>query len=295
MNVFQAAGSHFKNRNIAGLLIEGQSIRTGEALSDDQLRSVAPSIFAEGAHESRSERYAYIPSIQVVHALRDQGFFPVAVAQSRTRDASKQDHTKHLVRFRRDSALEADSRHGVPEAVLINSHDGSSSYWVLEGAFRAACKNGLIVATGDVQGVKIGHTGKILERVVEGTYQVIANANRAIEVSREWAQVGLDRDERHVFARAAAQLRYEGDDRVDELASKIQIVRRAEDVSNDLWTVFNRVQEGLLRGGQTYRSEAGRRVSARPVKSIDRNVGLNQALWTLGNEMAKLKGVAVAA
>ena len=30
-------------------------------LSDDQIRTVAPSIFADTPHESRSERYSYIP------------------------------------------------------------------------------------------------------------------------------------------------------------------------------------------------------------------------------------------
>jgi hypothetical protein len=32
-------------------------------LSDDQLRRVTPSLFAEAAHESRSDKYAYIPTV----------------------------------------------------------------------------------------------------------------------------------------------------------------------------------------------------------------------------------------
>lgn len=43
-------------------------------LSDDQIRRVAPSIFADGKHESRSERYTYIPTIEVLRGLRNEGF-----------------------------------------------------------------------------------------------------------------------------------------------------------------------------------------------------------------------------
>ena len=45
-------------------------------LADDQIRAVAPSIFAEDAHDSRSERYAYIPTSNVLTQLRKNGFQP---------------------------------------------------------------------------------------------------------------------------------------------------------------------------------------------------------------------------
>ena len=49
------------------------------------------------------------------------------------------------------------------------------------------------------------------------------------------------------------------------------------------------VQENAIRGGQPGRSTQGRRVRTREVGSIDRNVGLNRALWVLAEEMRKLK------
>src|SRR3954447_1585186 len=71
-----------------------------EPLTDDQLRSIAPSIFAEDKHSSRSERYSYIPSSVVLNGLRKEGFLPFYVAQSRTRLEDRRDFTKHLIRFR---------------------------------------------------------------------------------------------------------------------------------------------------------------------------------------------------
>ena len=55
-------------------------------LSDDQIRRVAPSIFAEAAHESRSARYTYIPTIEVLNGLRNEGFQPFMACQTRVRN-----------------------------------------------------------------------------------------------------------------------------------------------------------------------------------------------------------------
>ena len=48
------------------------SLRSDFPLSDDQIRRVAPSIFAVEAHESRSARYTYIPTGDVLTALRKE-------------------------------------------------------------------------------------------------------------------------------------------------------------------------------------------------------------------------------
>ena len=55
-------------------------------LTDDEVRQRAPSVFAEAPHETRSQRYAYIPTVSVLTALRKEGFQPVFAAQSKTRD-----------------------------------------------------------------------------------------------------------------------------------------------------------------------------------------------------------------
>src|SRR3546814_2013460 len=47
-------------------------LRSERPLSDDQIRAVAPSIFADAPHESRSERYSYIPTATVLQELRGE-------------------------------------------------------------------------------------------------------------------------------------------------------------------------------------------------------------------------------
>ena len=54
-----------------------------EHLSFDEMHSLAPSIFAETPHESRSDRYVYIPTIQIVEGMMKEGFLPFSAMQAR--------------------------------------------------------------------------------------------------------------------------------------------------------------------------------------------------------------------
>ena len=47
-------------------------------LTDEDIRRVAPSAFACEAHESRSARYAYIPTADVIRGMREADFLTMA-------------------------------------------------------------------------------------------------------------------------------------------------------------------------------------------------------------------------
>jgi len=121
-------------------------LRAETPLSDDQIRQVVPSIFAEGKHQSRSERYAYIATADVLRGLRREGFEPFMVAQTRVRDESKREYTKHMLRLRHAGQVNGAEAN---EVILLNSHDGTTSYQMLAGMFRFVCLNGMVC--GDVQ------------------------------------------------------------------------------------------------------------------------------------------------
>ena len=69
-------------------------IRSDTPLLEDQMRQAAPSIFAPAKHVSRSDRYTYIPTIEVLRGLRKEGFEPFMVAQSKSRIEGKTEFTK---------------------------------------------------------------------------------------------------------------------------------------------------------------------------------------------------------
>ena len=265
-------------------------IRSDSPLGEEQMRVAAPSIFAPGKHQSRSERYAYIPTIEVLRGLRKEGFEPFMVAQGKSRVAGKTEYTKHLIRMRH--AAQVSTRPEANEIILINSHDGASSYQMLAGVFRFICHNGLVV--GDVANdIRIPHKGNIQGDVIDGAFRVLEDFD-AIEASAEsMKEQKLEFDEQRAFATAALALRYSpiGDGRSPAPITAEQLIeaRRPEDLDHSLWTTFQRVQENLMRGGQPGRSSQGRRLRTRPIAAIDRSVGLNRALWVLAEEMRKLR------
>ncbi|CNC58323.1 Domain of uncharacterised function (DUF932) [Yersinia similis] len=114
------------------------SVRRDRPLTHDELAYYVPSVFGEDKHASRSARYTYIPTITLLDKLREEGFVPFFACQTRVRDLGKREHTKHMVRLRRTGQI---TQREVQEIVLLNSHDGSSSYQMLPGMFRL-CPSG---------------------------------------------------------------------------------------------------------------------------------------------------------
>ncbi|RQT55073.1 DUF932 domain-containing protein [Burkholderia cepacia] len=263
-------------------------LRADSPLSDDQIRRVAPSIFADRKHESRSERYTYIPTIDVLRGLRNEGFQPFMICQTRVRDQGKRDYTKHMLRLRHAEQINGDEAN---EIVLLNSHDGTSSYQMLAGLLRFVCQNGMI-AGDNVADIRVPHKGNIIQNVINGAFDVLDGFELIREQKERMHDVSLNRDEQHAFARSALALRYDPTDAeapAPVTENQLLFPRRFEDRRDDLWTVFNRVQENLTKGGLNGRSRTGRAMSTRPITGIDQDVKLNRALWMLADAMRQMK------
>lgn len=262
-------------------------LRSQSPLSNDQMRTVAPSIFAEAAHDSRSERYTYIPTSTVLDGLRKEGFQPFMVAQTRVRDEGKRDFTKHMIRLRHANQInDAEAN----EVILLNSHDGTSSYQMLSGLLRFACMNGLVFGEA-MSDVRVRHKGEIVDNVIEGAFEVLDGFALVRERRDEMRAIALDRGEAEILARAALALKYEPDPTKPAPITQAQVLqpRRAGDAKPDLWSTWNVLQENLIRGGLEARTTNGRRQRTRAVQGIDQSVKVNRALWMLAEEMKRLK------
>ncbi len=285
--------------NHRGFARRSMSRASTSPLTDEQLRRFVPSAFAEQAHESRSERFAVIPTSRVIDAMRAEGFQPYSAKQSRTRDESRRDFTKHMIRFRHGQQAGGSLKlnETFPEVVLVNANDGTSAYKLMAGMFRLVCLNGMVIREQDHGSVTVKHMGDVRRTVIEGSYEVLDESRRALTAAEAWAGITLNRDAQMALAEGARILRFgdaEGEVKSPITADQLLTPRRHADTSNDLWTVFNRVQENVIKGGlQAWtRDENGRRrrVTTREVQGIDQDVKLNRALWALGARMAELAG-----
>jgi hypothetical protein len=258
---------------------------TTSILTRNDLRTKAPSVFAASPWEKMSARYRMVPTIEVVDLLADQGFRPVMAAQNRTRIKGKGDFTKHLIRFRHETHLNLRTVGAeIPEVVLTNSHDGTSAYRFMCGIFRLVCSNGMVVHSADFGSIAVNHKGgeDFGDRIIDATYEVVSEMPRTLETIEEWKQIELTPPQQEAFAAAALELR---DNKLIE-PKQLLTPRRVEDRKDDVWTTSNRIQENLIRGGIRGRSGSGRRTTTRPVRSVNEDLRLNRALWTLTERLA---------
>lgn len=255
-------------------------IRSDRPLTREELMQVVPSVFGEDKHASRSDRYSYIPTITLLDNLQREGFQPFFACQSRVRDPERREHTKHLLRLRR--AGQINGQH-VPEIIILNSHDGASSFQLLPGIFRSVCTNSLVCGQSFGE-IRVPHRGNVVERVIEGAYEVLGVFDR-VEAKRDAMQsLLLPPPAQQVLAKAALTYRY-GEEYHPVTAAQILAPRRYEDSKDDLWTTYQRIQENLLKGGLPGRTAKGKHTHTRAVNGIDSDVRLNRALWVMAEEL----------
>lgn len=259
-----------------------------EALDNETLFRHVPSVFARAAHDSRSERYVYVPTIEIVEGLRREGWFPFFAVQAVPRDGERIGHAKHMLRLRRDDGI---GKSEAAEVIIVNSHDGTSAYQMFAGVLRFVCTNSMI-AGERFEEVRVPHKGGIQDQIIEGVYTVAEDFPRLIDAAETMKETRLSQDEQQILAEASLVARY-GEDESPVRPDQIIQPRRREDVGQSLWQTFNVIQENLIRGGITGRRQTAdgriRRSQTRAINGIDRNVGLNRALWTLAEGMQRLK------
>lgn len=228
-------------------------------------------------YEKLSANYQLIDTKDVLDIMRENGFkvTQTFALRPRVRDPRV---VKHALRMRHESFM--DAKNGtIPELVLINSHDGSTSLRMDVGLYRIVCSNGLIVKSNDIYSSRTRHIDVSEDLIVNESMKVIQAAKESasrIELFMHKILTPVDQLE---LATRAAEIRGLKVDPKDLLA-----VRRDEDGGNDLWRVFNRVQEAVIRGGVTGVSPNGRRIRTLGIKAMGATVKTNTKLWSLAEE-----------
>jgi hypothetical protein len=247
-------------------------------LSAETLRGRVPAIFAAGAHERTSSSYTFISTGRVLGALASAGFLPVEARQAAR--ARSPMHARHLIRLRRRCETVA-LRDSIPELLLLNSHDGTSSYQLRVGLFRVLCTNGLVVSMGIFPVWRVMHRGDVVQDVVCAALRISERFEQLAAAVERMERTMLDDSQRFELAAQALALRFPNDVVGAMQPSQLLVPRRAQDVGNDLWRTFNVLQENVLRGGLVRRSASNRLTRTRGIRAIREDVRLNSALWEM--------------
>ena len=256
-------------------------------LINDELKAQAPALFTEEAHYDVSDKYHFIPTIDVIEEIRANNWYPVSVSEANVRDYDKQGYQQHLVRFRHFDDLLHEPENAV-ELLLFNSHDRSKSFSISAGIYRFVCANGLVIADSIFESYKIKHLGERENDVAQAVASITAIKPKLMQKIQMLESISLTQLEQESFARSSLSLRFDKHLEVDY--KDILVPHRDEDTKDDLYTTLNVIQENLLRGNISgVNNITGRRFTSREVTSIARDVDVNQGLWDIAERIASIK------
>ena len=263
--VSNASNTHYDSFNLPALTI-------------GDLQKRAPSVFATTPFCNTSPNYRFISTQRIVSTLLEAGFEAVAAQQSNAR-GERSNFARHLLRFRSIS-LPRKFNDVVPQIVLINSHDGTSAYQLRAGLYRTLCMNGLLARVGDFGVVHVQHRGNVIANIVDAALLLAGGFSAINDVIALMQVARLTESQRLRFAEQAFDIRFQRFEvKPAVIPRQLLEARRELDRGDDLWRVYNVVQENMMRGGITYLNRRGRTSSTRGIRAIREDVRINTALW----------------
>jgi hypothetical protein len=248
------------------------AMMSGNTYSLEQIKKIAPSVFTTEKAPHLTDKYIQTPTSRVVEDLMSLGWQVTKAQEVKARKG--QGFQKHIIVFRNPEIMikGKDGDDSFPQILLTNSHDGKAAFNFRVGIFRLVCSNGLVISDADFSNVSIRHINYTFESLQAKVAEMITKLPNLVQKINLFKSTELTEDQMADFAQKAMQLRTK--ERVNIM--DVLTPDRPQDSGNDLWVVFNRVQEKLLGG--SYR--AGKR-KARSVKNFQKDIELNEKLFEL--------------
>lgn len=264
----------------------------------EELKEIAPSIFTEKGSDKTSSKYTHIPTDRVIKDLELLGWGVVDAKEVNARQ--DKGYQKHLVVFRNpDVSINKKSTNVdgevfedivFPQILVTNSHDGKNSFKFQAGLYRMVCENGLVIADQQFEDYTIRHMGYDFEALQGVIKDMISNLDLTVESMNKMRKIELDENQQFEFAKKLLDIRVEGTDNLyrEEQIGDILVPQRKEDFGDDLWSVFNRVQENIVEGNFKYYNAKtlGTERQARPIKNFKQDMDVNKKLFSAALEYA---------
>ena len=252
--------------------LQTNTMMTSHHYTLDEIKQIAPSVFTTTKASHLTDKYVQTPTSRVVEDLMNLGWQVTKAQEVKSR--KYQGHQKHLIVFRHPDIMikGQNGDDAFPQILLTNSHDGKAAFNFRVGIFRLVCSNGLVISDADFSNVSIRHINYTFETLQTKIQEVIAKLPGLVQKINLFKSTQLTETQMIDFAAKASALRTKQRVNVLDLLS----AERDEDRGNDLWLVFNRVQEKLLGGSY----KAGNR-KARSVKNFQKDIQINEQLFEL--------------
>ena len=250
-------------------------------LTIEEIRKSAPSVFQENKVEGLSEHYVHIPTTRVISDMEVLGWGVVKAQETNAR--VRKGFQKHSLTFQNPDIkiISKDGDTVIPQIILMNSHDGKSSFTFAAGLFRLVCSNGLVIADEEFANLKIRHMGYTFEELQKLMNTVIEKLPVTVECMNKMRQTQLSEDEMIQFAMECVQSRLLPGQEVGVDCIELLNPTRDEDKGSDLWSVFNVVQEKVLAGDFQHSNKKGGLRKAREIKNFVKDQQINKELYSI--------------
>lgn len=254
---------------------------SNKEINPETMMILAPAVYAKEAHSSRSKKYTFIPTSQILDDFAKKGWVPYSASERKTLKAENAGFQQHLIRLRNPSYAKLEVSGYTPELLLSNSHDGRSSFKVYAGLHGFVRSNTLIVSDKSFASVGILHKGYSQEQVFQACDKLVETLPTILNSVQKFQKHQLTDKEIIKFTKDAATVRWG-----KEMAETINLTTMAsgtkdEDKKKDLWTVYNVVQNNIITGGIVINGENGKTRKSKGLESIPWVLKVNKGLWDL--------------
>ena len=220
----------------------------------------------------------YIPTIGVIENLQNQGWKINGVCEQRSKNRKISNHYVKLEHP--DFTIQHKGKtEGLANLYLTNSCNGKSPLNLDLGVYRLVCSNGLIRKDSYMER-SFKHNEKSLQRIPLALQDINNHAQRILTEFNKLKYKELTPQEAMALAAKAAKLRFE-DNTIDY--TQLLQSHRTEDEGNDLWSVYNRIQENLTKSNLLIDRD-GRLISG--TNNVRNDIKVNQDLFELVENLA---------
>lgn len=240
-----------------------------------------PTVAQSEPFHKMSKKYGFVPTTRPIKILMDAGWNPTAVSEARSRN--QKGYQKHLIRFSNENLV---SKEGRPEIVMINSHQGSTSFVLMMGYYRFVCANGLIVGS-TFESYKIRHLGYMDEKVDTVISNIMSNTDRLFGQIETFREMKVDISFQQNYIKTVSEKNKINLKSTDEFLSQ----RRIEDGTiqdRTVWQTMNLTQEKLINGIYDLVDVNNKKRKARKINGIDRIIKINKDCWDVAENLISL-------
>ena len=259
-------------------------------LTKDQIRNSSPLVFADApTNPNVSKKYLFVNTETIIDDLEKLGWLPVQAAERKSRKEGGTIFSKHMVAFQNPNIkiTSEDGDDAYPRILLTNSHDGMQAFKFSVGIFRLVCSNGLVVADEQFSDFKIKHKGYTFTELRNVVRQAVEDLPNRVQVMNDMKNRILTQDEKRKMALDAMliragvkELQYD-----EETITDILDPKRDADKGDDLWRVFNVIQEKITQG-DFHAALTGAKVrKVRKIKSFEKDMKVNKELFKLATAL----------